>query len=87
MMNFALLAAGEIEAPVNWIYIGLGILGVLALIFVVAVFIPWLQDFRHELKYLNSEIQRTEGREQRHWIKKKKRLMRSILPFFHYDHH
>ena len=47
-------------------------------------FIPWLQDFRRELRYLNSEINRTEGREQLHWIKRKKRLIRSILPFYRY---
>ena len=54
------------------------------LIFVVAVLIPWLQDFRRELRYLNSEISRTEGREQLHWIKRKKKLLRSILPFCRY---
>lgn len=68
----------------NWLIVAAIGAGLLLLIFVAAVFVPWLQDFRRELRYLNSEIDRTEGREQQHWIKKKKKLIRSILPFFHY---
>lgn len=48
------------------------------------LFMPWLRDFRRELKFINMEIDRTTGREQQHWIKRKKRLKMSILPFYHY---
>lgn len=68
----------------NWLIVVAIGAALLLLIFVVAVFIPWLQDFRRELRYLNSEIGRTEGREQLHWIKRKKKLIRSILPFCRY---
>ena len=44
--------------------------------------IRWLGVFQQELKYLNMEIRRTEGEEQRHYIREKRRLIRSLLPFF-----
>lgn len=60
------------------------VLAVIGLILFCAVFFPWLHDFRRELRYINMEINRTTGREQAHWKKKKKRLLLSLLPFFHY---
>ena len=51
---------------------------------VLALFLPWLRDFRRELRYINKEIGRTDGREREHWKKKKKRLWLSLLPFYHY---
>ena len=57
---------------------------IIVAILIMAIFIPWLRDFRRELRYINMEIQRNTGREREHWIKRKKRLKRSILPFFHY---
>lgn len=40
-----------------------------------------LESFRIELKYLKSEINRTNGSERRYWIREKRRLWRSL--FFH----
>lgn len=62
----------------------IGIAIAVAVILFMALFVPWLRDFRRELRYINMEIKRNEGREREHWIKRKKRLKRSILPFFHY---
>ena len=86
MMNFTPQSA-NVDSTASWIYLGVGIFAIIAIIFVVAVFIPWLQDFRRELRYLNIEISRTQGREKLHWVKRKKKLIRSILPFFHYHGH
>lgn len=86
MMNFTPMLA-RAGFSLNWIYVGGGIFAILAIIFVVSVFIPWLQDFRHELRYLNIEIERTQGREKLYWVKRKKKLIRSILPFCHYHGH
>ena len=61
-----------------------GILVVLAVVIFLAVFLPWLRDFRHEMRYINMEIQRNRGREREHWIKRKRRLWLSILPFVKY---
>ena len=43
-----------------------------------------LLAFIRELRYLNSEIERTDGREQRHWKRLRRRLWLSLLPFFRY---
>lgn len=41
-----------------------------------------INDFRHELDYLNCEIGRTEGAEREHWKHERWRLWLSLLPFF-----
>lgn len=40
------------------------------------------EGFLPDLRYLNSEIRRTSGREKEHYIKKRRRLWLSLLPFF-----
>ena len=40
--------------------------------------------FTKELKYINMEIQRTEGAEQRYWKRKKRKLWLSLIPFTRY---
>lgn len=57
------------------------ILGLLLLAVLVVKLSVWLQWFRRELRYLNKEIQRTSGEEKQQWIKRKKKLYLSILPF------
>ena len=61
-----------------------GILVIFILIVVLVYFIQWLDFFTQELKQLNNEIGRTTGREQKHWKKRKKRLLLSIIPFIRY---
>lgn len=41
-----------------------------------------INDFSHELDYLNREIARTEGDEREHWKREKRGLWLSLLPFF-----
>lgn len=41
-----------------------------------------INEFSHELDYLNREIARTEGAEREHWKREKQRLWLSLLPFF-----
>lgn len=53
----------------------LTILGALLLFFV---------DFSRELRYLNKEIQCTAGEERKHWIRQRRRLWLSLLPFIKY---
>ena len=59
---------------------------IVAVIFGMAIlrFVMWVQWFRKELRYINKEIARTAGEEQQHWRKRKKRLIRSIIPFLGY---
>ena len=53
-------------------------------VFVMLIFTSWLKDFSLELRYLNNEIKRTRGREQEYWIRKRRKLWMSILPFVKY---
>lgn len=41
-----------------------------------------MNDFSRKLKYLNTEIGRTEGDEREHWKREKRGLWLSFLPFF-----
>ena len=41
-----------------------------------------INDFSHNLDYLNREIARTEGAEHEHWKREKRRLWLSLLPFY-----
>ena len=41
-----------------------------------------INEFRHELDYLNCEIGRTEGAEREHWKREKRHLWLSLLPFY-----
>ena len=43
-----------------------------------------LDKFRAELRRLNMEIERTTGEEQEAWRALRRRLWRSLLPFFKY---
>jgi len=66
------------------IYILLGIVAAALLILMIIRFTMWLQAFTRELRYLNKEIERTAGEEKQHWIKRKKRLLLSWIPFVRY---
>lgn len=48
----------------------------------LATLILKINDFSHELDYLNREIGRTEGEERQYWKREKQRLWLSLLPFF-----
>ena len=65
-----------------WILIAL--FGIVIGIGLLVDFASWLNDFSHELTYLNSEIGRTDGSEQRYWKRQKRRLWLSIIPFVRY---
>ena len=41
-----------------------------------------INEFSHELDYLNREIARTKGAERQYWKHEKRRLWLSLLPFF-----
>ena len=49
--------------------------------------IPYLEWFQQELKYINIEIERNKDnpREQARWMRRKKRLIRSLIPGVKYE--
>ena len=59
-------------------------LGVVLLILACVRLAIFLQWFCRELRYVNKEIARTHGNEKKHWEKRKKRLIRSLIPFVRY---
>ena len=66
------------------VYILAGVIAATVLVLLIVRFAMWLQSFLMELCYLNKEIERTSGEEKEHWIRRKKRLLLSWIPFVRY---
>ena len=66
------------------VYILAGVIAAAVLVLLIVRFAMWLQSFLMELRYLNEEIERTSGEEKEHWIRRKKRLLLSWIPFVRY---
>ena len=73
-----------IENSDTALYILVGIVAVFFLFILIGRFAMFINDFSHELRYLNNEIGRTEGEEREHWIRQKRRLWLSLIPFVKY---
>ena len=61
-----------------------GIVAVIILLGLLVRFCLFVNDFSQELKYLNTEIKRTNGDARRHWIRQRRRLWLSLIPFVKY---
>lgn len=66
------------------LYFLVGLVAFGFLILLLFGFAQFLNDFSHELKYLNSEIGRTSGEERRYWIRRRRQLWLSLIPFVKY---
>ncbi len=62
--------------------IGLVLAGIFVLAVIAGLTIPVVQAFKSDLKYINMEINRTDGREQAHWKRRKRQLWLSLIPFY-----
>lgn len=63
------------------------IVGIVAAFFLFGLLVDLcllINDFSRELKYLNNEIGRTTGAERRYWIRQRRRLWLSLIPFVKY---
>lgn len=65
----------------GWI---IGIIIVPLLIFMLVSLARFVYGFSMELRYLNVEIGRTEGEECRHYMRRRRRLWLSLIPFVRY---
>lgn len=72
------------ETTINPILCCIIIIAALFAILILVALAKFFNDFTHELRYLNCEINRTEGEERRYYIRRKRRLWLSILPFIKY---
>lgn len=58
--------------------------GIILIVVLGAFFLSFLIDFLLELRYLNKEIACTHGEERAYWIRQRRRLWLSLLPFIKY---
>ena len=65
-------------------YILIGIVAIIVIIFVICVLCQFINNFSLELRYLNNEIKRTRGAERIYWIRRRRRLWLSLIPFIKY---
>ena len=66
----------------TWILVALSIL-IIGSLLLYSIALSIL-EFTRELRYLNSEISRTVGAERMHWIRQRRRLWLSLIPFVRY---
>ena len=68
----------------NSVTLLLWILCILALPIVILLVVVRISEFTQELRYLNTEIHRTSGEQRRHWLRRRRRLWLSLIPFIRY---
>ena len=68
----------------NVLYCIFGIIAFLILALIVVRFAAFLNNFSHELQFIDREIRRTTGKERQQWIREKRRLWLSLIPFIKY---
>lgn len=66
------------------LYLLVGLVAFGFLVLLLFGFAQFLNDFSQELKYLNNEIGRTYGEERRYWIRRRRQLWLSLIPFVKY---
>ncbi len=66
------------------LYLLVGLVAFGFLILLLFGFAQFINEFSQELKYLNNEIGRTSGEERRYWIRRRRQLWLSLIPFVKY---
>ncbi len=74
----------EVNNPDTVLYWLIGLVAVFFLTLILFGLVSFFNDFSQELKYLNNEIARTYGSERRYWIRRRRRLWLSLIPFVNY---
>ena len=65
------------STEITWLII----LTVIFIVIFIGAFISRLVDIQRELKYINMEIKRCDDGERKIWIRRRRRLLLSLLPF------
>ena len=63
------------------------LLGVIILIIAAIAWLLWMltrREFFREMQFLNMEIARTKGEERKEWIRQRRRLLLTMIPFVPY---
>ncbi len=66
------------------LYALIGVIALFFLILLVVGGVSFCNRFLREMKFINNEILRTRGVERQHWMRRKRRLWLSLLPFIKY---
>lgn len=66
------------------VYAVVCMIALLLLIPILYSLCTFIRDFSQELTYLNNEINRTAGAERRHYLRMRRRLWLSLIPFVKY---
>ncbi len=76
-----MLPLNEIDADTRFL---IGIIITFFFILLMVKLVLFFDGFFKELKYLNSEIKRSDGVEKHKWIRQRWRLFLSLFPFINY---
>ena len=74
----------EANNPDTALYWLVGLVAAFFLILLLFGLVSFINDFSQELRYLNNEIRRTDGAERKHYIRQRRRLWLSLIPFVKY---
>lgn len=66
------------------LYFLVGLIAFGFLVLLLFGFAQFINEFSQELKYLNNEIGRTSGEERQYWIRRRRQLWLSLIPFVKY---
>lgn len=77
----SMLHTSETDPDVGLMIGAIAVIVLLVLLFSVARLVT---DFSAELRLLNIEINRTEGAEREHYLRQRRRLWLSLIPFVKY---
>lgn len=72
------------NTPHTYLYWLIGIAAAFVLALLLYGLATFINDFSNELRYLNNEINRTRGAERMKWIKRRRKLWLSLIPFVKY---
>ncbi len=89
MLPLAIAITSGMKELIVWVVL------VVAGIIITAIVLSIVQGFRSDLRYIEMEIGRTDGREKAHWERRRRELWLSLIPFYrprrrkrhHDDHH
>ena len=62
----------------------IGIVAAFLLMVLLVGLAQFIKDFSRELRYLNNEVRRTTGSERRYYIRQRRKLWLSLIPFVRY---
>lgn len=88
MYTFMAAVDPETKSADQTVFSALFLVSALFLILICsAAFIRWHIKFKRELRYVNQRIQQSlNERERMHYIRRRRRLYLSIIPFVKYKH-